>query len=182
MRFLEDPIRPLRRASRGCTYLTPAPSRLQSSTTLISCRPPDWSPFIALAQHCDLADLADEHLSVPTDKGTNADRKVGSLVAGMVAGADSTAVMAILRHGAMKMLFDRPYAPSTPGSLLCEFTFGHVRPLDRRLTLPAASRRAAPLVAGIDTERVLVDVDDSIIEVHGHGRQGSGYGYPVSAA
>ncbi|BAH55322.1 putative transposase [Rhodococcus opacus B4] len=33
------------------------------------------------------------------------------------------------------------------------------------------------LVGGIDTGRVLVDIDDSIIEVHGHGKQGSGYGY-----
>ena len=32
-------------------------------------------------------------------------------------------------------------------------------------------------MAGIDTGRVLVDIDDSIIEVHGHGKQGSGYGY-----
>ena len=38
-----------------------------------------------------------EHLSVPTDKGANAGRKIGSLVAGMVAGADSIADMAILR-------------------------------------------------------------------------------------
>lgn len=38
---------------------------------------------------------------MPTDKGANADRKVGSLVAGMVVGADSIADMAILRHGAM---------------------------------------------------------------------------------
>ena len=33
------------------------------------------------------------------------------------------------------------------------------------------------LVSGIDTGRVLVDIDDTIIEVHGHGKQGSGYGY-----
>jgi len=41
----------------------------------------------------------------------------------------------------------------------------------------AAWPPAPPLVAGIDTGRVLVDIDDSIIEVHGHGKQGSGYGY-----
>ena len=135
-------------------------------------------PVMALAQQCDLADLADDHVSVPTDKGANAGRKIGSMVAGMVAGADSIADMALLRHGAMGTLFDRPYAPSTLGSFLREFTFGHVRQLDA-----VASRflrhlgEAAPLVAGIDTERVLVDVDDSIIEVHDHGKQGSGYGY-----
>lgn len=134
-------------------------------------------PITALAQHCNLAELADEHLSVPTDKGANAGRKIGSLVAGMVAGADSIADMAILRHGAMKSLFDHPYAPSTLGSFLREFTFGHVRQLDA-----VASRflcglaEIAPIVADVDG-RVMIDIDDSIIEVHGHGKQGSGYGY-----
>ncbi len=45
----------------------------------------------------------------------------------MVAGADSIADMAILRHGAMKSRSDHPYAPSTLGSFLREFTFGYVR-------------------------------------------------------
>jgi len=45
----------------------------------------------------------------------------------MVAGADSIDDMAVLRHGAMGTVFDRPYAPSTLGSFLREFTFGHVR-------------------------------------------------------
>lgn len=69
----------------------------------------------ALAQHCNLAELADKHLSVPTDKGANAGRKIGSLVTGMVAGADSIADMAILRHGAMKSLlrtFDVGFVPA----------------------------------------------------------------------
>ena len=48
-------------------------------------------PVLALAQRAGLAALADEHLSVPTDKGANAGLKVASLVAGMVAGADSWA-------------------------------------------------------------------------------------------
>ena len=84
----------------------------------------------ALAQKCGLAALADEHLSVPTDKGSNAGAKVTALVAGMVAGADSIDDMGLLRHGAMGTVFDRPYAPSTLGSFLREFAFGHVRQLD----------------------------------------------------
>jgi len=135
-------------------------------------------PVMALAQASGLLTLADEHLSVPTDKGAHAGRKVGSLVGGMVAGADSIADLALLRHGAMGAVFDRPYAPSTLGSFLREFTFGHVRQLDAvasRFLRGLAAR--TPVVAGIDTGRVLVDIDDSIIEVHGHGKQGSGYGY-----
>lgn len=134
-------------------------------------------PVVALAERSGLLTSADEHLSVPTDKGANASRKIGSLVAGMVAGADSIADMAILRHGAMRSLFDHPYAPSTLGSFLREFTFGQVRQLDA-----VASRflcglaEIAPIVAG-DGGRVMIDIDDSIIEVHGHSKQGSGYGY-----
>jgi hypothetical protein len=131
----------------------------------------------ALARQCGLAELANEHLSVPTDKGANAGAKVTSLVAGMVAGADSIDDMALLRHGAMGTVFDRPYAPSTLGSFLREFRFGHVRQLDAvasRLLTGLGER--TPLLAGIDGP-VLVDLDDTIIEVHGHAKQGSGYGY-----
>jgi hypothetical protein len=57
------------------------------------------------------------------------------------------------------------------------FTFGHVRQLDavaaRFLTGLDAT---TPLVAGVD-EYALVDIDDTIIEVHGYTKQGSGYGY-----
>ena len=67
---------------------------------------------------------------MPTDKGANAGLKVASLVAGMVAGADSIDDMALLRHGGMGRVFARAYAPSTLGSFLRAFTFGHVRQLD----------------------------------------------------
>ena len=83
-----------------------------------------------LAQAAGLQDLGDAHLSVPTDKGANAGAKIASLVAGMVAGADSIDDMALLRHGGMRKLFTHIYAPSTLGSFLRKFTFGHVRQLD----------------------------------------------------
>jgi hypothetical protein len=133
--------------------------------------------MVALAAQCDLAALAEEHLSLPTDKGAHAGAKVSALVAGMIAGADSIDDMALLRHGAMSTLFDRPYAPSTLGSFLREFTFGHVRQLDAVATrLVSRLGDRTPLLAGIKGP-VLVDVDDTIIEVHGPGKQGSGYGY-----
>jgi hypothetical protein len=135
-------------------------------------------PVMALAQASGLLTLADQHLSVPTDKGANAGRKIASLVGGMVGGADSIADLAILRHGAMGTVFDRPYAPSTLGSFLREFTFGHVRQLDAVASrFLCALAEKTPVVAGIDTGRVLVDIDDTIIEVHGHAKEGSGYGY-----
>src|SRR5680860_348495 len=134
-------------------------------------------PMVSLARSAGLHELADHHLSVPSDKGANAGLKVASLVAGMVAGADSIDDMALLRHGGMGKLFSNAYAPSTLGSFLRAFTFGHVRQLDavasRFLTGLAEQ---TPLVAGID-EYALVDLDDTIVEVHGHTKQGSGYGY-----
>ena len=76
------------RASLRCNSLTRARStsavfddpNLVSSAGLV--------PVLALADPAGLRDLADQHLSVPTDKGANAGLKVASLVAGMVAGAD----------------------------------------------------------------------------------------------
>src|SRR5664279_4528706 len=134
-------------------------------------------PMLALARSAGLTKLADQHLSVPTDKGANPGLKVASLVAGMVAGADSIDDMAVLRHGGMGKVFTSAYAPSTLGSFLRSFTFGHVRQLDavsaRFLSGLAAT---TPVVAGID-DQVMVDIDDTIIEVHGYGKQGSGYGY-----
>lgn len=73
-------------------------------------------PVLALAESAGLRDLADGHLTVPTDKGANAGLKVVSLVGGMVAGADSIDDMALLRHGGMGRIFTRAYAPSTLGS------------------------------------------------------------------
>src|SRR6187397_1392335 len=87
-------------------------------------------PVLALADRAGLRELAGEHLSVPGDKGANAGLKVTSLVAGMVAGADSIDDMGLLRHGGMGRVFARAYAPSTLGSFLRAFTFGHVRQLD----------------------------------------------------
>jgi len=134
-------------------------------------------PAMALAVRTGLSDLADEWLTLPSYFGANAGLKVTALVAGMLAGADSIDDMALLRHGGMKKLFVGTYAPSTLGSFLRAFTFGHVRQLDavasRWLVGVAA---VTPITAGID-EYALVDIDDTIKEVHGHQKQGSGYGY-----
>ena len=88
--------------------------------------------------------LTDQHLSVPTDKGSNTGRKIGSLVAGMVAGADSITDVALPRHGAMGTVVDRPYAPSTLGSFLREYL--RARPPARRrgIAVPGRTRRPRP--------------------------------------
>ena len=134
-------------------------------------------PIVKLAQDAGLPDLADQHLSVPADRGANAGLKVMSLVAGMVAGADSIDDMAVLRHGGMRRMFESVYAPSTLGSFLREFQFGHVRQLDG-----VASRflgglaRQVPIIAGPGGTGGsggyrFLDVDDTIVEVHGLDRR-----------
>ena len=80
-------------------------------------------PMLRLTQQTGLAELAQDRLSVPTDKGSNAGAKVTALVAGMLAGADSIDDMNLLRHGGMGRLFDRAYAPLTLGSVLRAGTF-----------------------------------------------------------
>jgi Transposase DDE domain group 1 len=136
-------------------------------------------PVMALAGKAGLPELADERLSVPTDKGANPGLKISSLVAGMVAGADSIDDMALLRHGGMGTVFAAGYAPSTLGSFLRSFTFGHVRQLDA-----VASRFLVNLAENTEllgspdsTGTVLVDLDDTIVEVHGYQKQGAGFGY-----
>src|SRR3954447_3636366 len=141
-------------------------------------------PLMALAGKAGLRELADERLSVPTDKGANAGSKLSSLVAGMAAGADSINDMALLRHGGMGKIFTGAYAPSTLGSFLRSCTFGHVRQADAvasrfLLNLAEHTDLLGPHDAGgmEDAGTVMVDIDDTIIEVHGYQKQGAAFGY-----
>jgi hypothetical protein len=106
----------------------------------------------------------------------NAGRKVMSLVYAMALGADSIDDCDVLRAGrARRLLGGWVAAPSTLGTFLRAFTFGHVRQLDRLLgeTLTRAWRVGAGPGAG----RLTVDVDSFIGEVHGHAKQGAAFGY-----
>src|ERR687898_1715203 len=75
-------------------------------------------PLMALAGKAGLGELAEERLSVPTDKGANAGLKLSSLVAGMAAGADSIDDMALLRHGGRGRALTAPHPPPAPGTFL----------------------------------------------------------------
>jgi hypothetical protein len=136
-------------------------------------------PLMALAGKAGLRELAEERLSVPTDKGANPGLKLSSLVAGMAAGADSIDDMALLRHGGMGRVFTGAYAPSTLGSFLRSFRFGHVRQADAvasRFLLNLAEH--TELLGRVeDAGTVFVDIDDTIVEVHGYQKQGAAFGY-----
>ena len=124
-------------------------------------------PIMGLAQKAGLIDLADDRLTVSTT------------------GADSIDDTNILRHGGMKHLFDRVYAPSTLGSFLRSFAFGHVRQLDAISSrfLTNLNEHTSRLPASDDTRQaamIFVDVDDTVIDVHSASKQGAGFGYQGS--
>jgi hypothetical protein len=103
-------------------------------------------------------------------------RKVMTLVHGMLAGADSIDDMNLLRAGSTQVILGhRVMAPSTLGTFLRAFTFGHVRQLDR--VLDVALARAWETGAGPGESPLVVDLDSFIGEVHGYEKQGAGYGY-----
>jgi hypothetical protein len=110
----------------------------------------------------------------------NAGRKVMALVFAIVLGADSIDDCDVLRAGRTKRLLGgwMP-APSTLGTFLRAFTFGHVRQLDR--VLGESLARAWTAGAGPGAERLVVDVDSFIGEVCGYQKQGSGFGYTKQA-
>lgn len=102
-------------------------------------------------------------------------RKVLSLVHAIVAGASHIDHADMLRAGATKaVLSHKVMAPSTLGTFLRSFSFGHVRQLEA--VIAEALRRAWSLGAG-PAGRLVVDVDSTICEVEGKKKQGASYGY-----
>lgn len=135
-------------------------------------------PVMGLAEEAGLHELVADRVTVAGPAGANAAAKVPALVAGMVAGADSIADMGLLRHGGMGRLFSGVRAPTTLGTHLRAYTFGHVRQLDAVASrlLAGLAGRVPGLVAGAGQVAYL-DVDDTIRETHGYAKQGTGYGY-----
>jgi Transposase DDE domain group 1 len=82
----------------------------------------------------------------------------------------------MLRAGAtQRVLPFRVMAPSTLGTFLRAFTFGHVRQLDK--VIAETIRRAWSAGAGPGTAAMTIDLDSTICEVHGKQKQGAAYGY-----
>lgn len=108
--------------------------------------------------------------------GAHAGRKVLTLVATLVAGGSHIDHANMLRVGdTRRVLGFRVVAPSTLGTFLRSFTFGHVRQLDR--VIAETLRRVWELGAGPGDERLVIDVDSTITEVFGYHKQGAAYGY-----
>jgi hypothetical protein len=108
--------------------------------------------------------------------GSRPGRKVCSLVASMLAGGSHIDHADVLRAGATERVLPfRVMAPSTLGTFLRAFTFGHVRQLDK--VCAETLRRAWAFGAGPGAARLVIDVDSTICEVYGKAKQGVGYGY-----
>ena len=130
-----------------------------------------------LAAHLGIEDAADAVIDLGDRPGHfRPGAKVMTLVHALIAGADCIDDADLLRAGATaSVLGHRVLAPSTLGTFLRSFTFGHVRQLDRLSEI--ALTRAWAAGAGPGDEPVIIDLDSTICGVHGHAKQGAAYGY-----
>jgi len=146
---------------------------------LVSCA--GLVPVMRLAEHTGLLTLLGEKVQINAPRiksgSANPAPKLATVVAGMCAGADCIDDIDVLRSGGMTTLFDGVYAPSTVGTLLREFTFGHARQLESVLRehLAALCGRVE-LLPGAD-EQVFIDIDSLLRPVYGHAKQGASYGH-----
>lgn len=131
-----------------------------------------------LAQRLGLEALAGQVVRLRRERpgAANAGRKVMALLYAMLLGADSIDDADVLRAGRTgRLLGGWIPAPSTLGTFLRAFTFGHVRQLDK--LLGEALERAWRLGAGPGEKRLVIDVDSFVGQVCGRLKQGAAYGY-----
>ena len=108
--------------------------------------------------------------------GARPGRKVLTLVASMLVGASHIDHVDRLRAGSTgRALGFEVMAPSTVGTFLRAFTWGHARQFEKALTM--ALGRAWGLGAGPGDCAVTLDLDSTICEVSGKAKQGASYGY-----
>ncbi|HET7035645.1 MAG TPA: IS1380 family transposase [Thermomicrobiaceae bacterium] len=130
-----------------------------------------------LAARLGIERLVDETVDLGDRPGAvRPGRKVLTLCHAMLLGADSIDDCDLLRSGRTSLVAGhRVLAPSTLGTFLRSFSFGHVRQLDRVLAESVA--RAWQVGAGPGKERLVIDLDSFVGEVHGYRKQGAAYGY-----
>jgi hypothetical protein len=130
-----------------------------------------------LAERLGVEGLVDDWVRLGVrGAASRAGRKVMTLIYAMALGADSIDDCQVLRAGRTgRLLGGWMPAPSTLGTFLRAFTFGHVRQLDR--VLAETLKRAWTAGGGPGAERLTVDVDSFVGEVHGYAKQGAAFGY-----
>lgn len=130
-----------------------------------------------LAEKIDLVKIISDKVSLTGRVGgANPSNKSLTLIHAMVAGASHIDHVDILRAGASsKVLPFRVMAPSTLGTYLRSFSFGHVRQLDAVIEAELAEAWALGMTPREDP--LVIDIDSTICEVSGHKKQGAAYGY-----
>jgi hypothetical protein len=130
-----------------------------------------------LAQRLGIEQVVDQLIDLGDRPGHHRPgRKVLTLLHAMAAGADCIDDADVLRTGqTAQVLGHQVMAPSTLGTFLRSFTFGHIRQLDR--AAETLLGRAWAAGAGPGDEPMIIDVDSTICEVHGHHKGGAAYGY-----
>src|SRR3954451_11864511 len=144
-------------------------------SNLVSCA--GLVPVMRLAETVDLDGLVGRRVRPDLSTGANPGGKAAAIVAGMAAGADSIDDLDLLRHGGMGRLFAAVYAPSTLGSLLRFFTWGHSLQLEAAARdLLAALAARTPLLPGAG-QLTYLDVDSLLRRVYGPAKQGAAFGH-----
>jgi hypothetical protein len=130
-----------------------------------------------LAGRLGIETLADEFIDLGDKPGVHRPgRKILTLVHSLLVGGDCIDDAEVLRSGSTAaVLGHRVMAPSTLGTFLRSFTFGHVRQLDR--LAEAVLTRAWAAGAGPGDAPMTFDLESTVTEVHGDQKQGAAYGY-----
>jgi Transposase DDE domain group 1 len=130
-----------------------------------------------LAQRLGVEQVVDQLVDLGDRPGHHRPgRKVLTLVHALAAGGDCIDDTDVLRTGSTgEVLGHQVMAPSTLGTFLRSFTFGHIRQLDR--AAETVMGRAWAAGAGPGEGPMTMDVDSTICEVHGHHKGGAAYGY-----
>jgi Transposase DDE domain group 1 len=130
-----------------------------------------------LAQHLELRELIDDSVDLGDAPGrANVGHKAMTLIHSALAGGDCIDDADALRAGDTEAVLGHGVlAPSTLGTFLRSFTWGHARQLDRASGELLA--RAWMAGAGPDDEPVTIDVDSTICETYGLAKQGGVFGH-----
>lgn len=134
-------------------------------------------PVMALAERVRLGALVNEHVSVTGAgrcaragqgrRGGDRDGRRGGQLAGPGRAASRRDASSVGRSA----------APTTLGTHLRAYAFGHVRQLDEvAARLLAALAARTPVLAGVE-QVAWIDVDDTVKAMHGYAQQGVAYGY-----
>ncbi len=126
-----------------------------------------------LARHLGLRELVDHHLDLGGAPGrANTGDKMLTLVASALAGGDCIDDADVLRTGGTACtLGGTAKAPSTLGTFLRSFRWGHVRQLDRVSRQLLA--RAWQAGAGPGDAPFTIDLDSTICETYGLAKEGA---------